>query len=121
MKIREISLNGNKYLFVNEFKYNSRGFVHKTVLLKNGIEISRNTSQYYNRTWESYEFASSMKSCVWKLLEEHKKDFIRIYKKMNNIKRLSGNKKEECMELLKQDLEYIELYKLLGELDYRYR
>lgn len=119
MEIRKVNLNGNLYEFINEYKSTRNGFKHVTHLFKNGREISSNTSHYINRSWEAYTYQSSMKSCVWKLLEEHKKDFIRIYKKMNNIKRLSGNKKEECMELLKQDLEYIELSKLLEELNHR--
>lgn len=43
------------------------GFRHVVRLLKDGHEVDKKSVPYYNRTWESFEFESAMKS----LLDKH--------------------------------------------------
>lgn len=89
MELRRITINNNEYVFCNESKGNRSGFYHKTTLLKNGIEVGSNKVQYYNRTWELYEFQSVMRGLVNQLIENINNDFINEYKEKYNISRLT--------------------------------
>ena len=119
MEIRYESINGNSYEFINQYKSTRNGFKHETYLVKNGREIAHGTCNYINRTYERYTYQSSMKNVVYGLLNELETDFIRAYKKMNNVKRLTKTRKEECMELIKEDFDYKELKELLDRLENR--
>jgi len=46
------------------------GFRHIAVLLRNGVEVDRDKSVYYNRTWESYEYESVIHSLLTKHFPE---------------------------------------------------
>ena len=119
MNTRIESINGNEWRFENEYKETRNGFKHHTRLFKNGKLFAENTSHYINRTWESYRFQSSMRCCVWQLIEEEEELAKRVFKKCNNIKRLTKNKKAEMMLELEQQQDYKELKELLDRLENR--
>ena len=117
MEIRKLK---NGYQFVNNWKSNRSGFVHETTLFNEyGRELGRYKCQYYNRTWECYEYQTVMKNCIYDLIEKKKKAFIQRSKEKKGIKRLLQKEKEiilQHFEQLKQTKEYRQIYK---ELDNR--
>lgn len=61
--------NINKHLLVVcEWKKNRSGFKHEATLIRNRYGQVSVKCQYYNRTWESYEY----ESVLFKLLEKSK-------------------------------------------------
>jgi hypothetical protein len=59
-----------EYTVACEWKKTRTGFKHEATLLRNGSEIDKTKVNYYNRTWESYEYETVIK----KLLSKHFKD-----------------------------------------------
>lgn len=118
MDITRKTINGNEYAFYNSFRGNRSGFVHETELYRNGILEGTNKIQYYNRTWESYEYQSVMRRCVSKLLEECKEAYKTAWKNDHGIKRLTESKRKEMEEELENNppknyAELKELYTML--------
>lgn len=98
MSIATKVINNNEYEFVNSSRGNRSGFVHETQLFKNGELIGEGKIQYYNRTWESYQYQSVMKRVVYMLLDEEFELFKTMYKRQNDIKRLTKQKEAEMMQ-----------------------
>lgn len=103
----------DRFSFVNESKGNRSGFYHRSVLLQNGIQIWEEKCQYYNRTWESYQFQSSMRSCVYSAIENEKKDVLYWFKKESGKTRLKQTEKDN---LFLQSDRIKELTELLNQL-----
>lgn len=117
MEIRKLS---NGYQFVNNSRGNRSGFVHETTLLNNnGLEVGNYKIQYYNRTWECYQYQSVMQSCIHNIIEKRKENFIRLSKEKYNIRRLTKEKREQA-EAVFENMEQIkELRKMYRELKNR--
>ena len=98
MIIRDMKVNDVNFRFVCESWSNSRGWGHRVVLFKNGIEINEAKIKYQNRTWECYVYQSCMEKAVRQLLEERKVDVIANYKRVNDLSRLSQKKKDEIID-----------------------
>lgn len=98
MSITKKVINNNEYEFVNRSRGNRSGFVHETALYKNGQLIGENKVQYYNRTWEVYQFQTVMKGVVNALLNEEFELFKTVYKRQHDIKRLTKAKEAEMMQ-----------------------
>lgn len=118
METRTFFINENQYEFINSFRGNRSGFVHETTLYRNGKWYGENKIQYYNRTWERYEYQSVMRGCVSKLLEECKKAYKTAWKNDHGIKRLTESKRKEMEEELENNppKNYAELKKLYARL-----
>lgn len=114
MSITKKVINNNEYMFINRSFGNRSGFVHETELYKNDILIGTNKIQYYNRTWECYQFQSVMRGVVSSLIEEYRDNFIKNWKAERNIKRLTNEKREAMQaDFEKMESEYhAELEKL---------
>ena len=107
MEIRKLS---NGYQFVNNSRGNRSGFVHETTLFNNnGLEVGNYKVQYYNRTWECYQFQTVMKNCISKIIEEKKDNFIRLAKE----------KREQAEQVFEEMEQIKELRKMYKELDNR--
>lgn len=91
-------INNNEYEFVNHFRGNRSGFVHETKLYRNNVLIGEHKIQYYNRTWERYEYQSVMKSITRILLDSEFEDFKTKWKNYHDIKRLTKTKEEIMMQ-----------------------
>ena len=117
MEIRELS---NGFKFVNNSRGNRSGFVHETTLFNNnGVEIGNYKIQYYNRTWECYQYQTVMKNCIYDIIEKRKNNFIRLSKEKYNIRRLTKEKREQA-EAVFENMEQIkELRKMYKELENR--
>ena len=117
MEIRKLS---NGYQFVNNSRGNRSGFIHETTLFNNiGLEVGTYKIQYYNRTWECYQFQTVMQSCISKIIEDKKNNFIRLAKEKYNIKRLTKEKREQAERVFEEMEQIKELRKIYKELDYR--
>lgn len=118
MTIVKKTINGNEFEFVNSFRGNRSGFVHETTLFRNGRMAGANRIQYYNRTWESYEYQSVMKGCVRELLEDCRTAWETAWKNNHGIKRLTEAKRNIMMEEFENDMpkNYAELKELYAEL-----
>jgi hypothetical protein len=58
-------INGTDYTIVNEWKKTRNGFKHESTLLNNTpFELMKVKVNYINRTWERFQFESSMKKLV---------------------------------------------------------
>lgn len=112
------TINGNEYTFYNNWRGNRSGFVHETELYKNGRFMGRNKIQYYNRTWESYDFQSVMIGVVRELLDDCRKSFESSWKNARNIKRLTEAKRQEMTAEFEGNLpeDYVEFYELYSML-----
>lgn len=64
MYSRTINVNNKDYNFIAAFRKNKNGFVHECEL-HIGFQQFDNKTQYYNRTWECYEFQSVMCSALY--------------------------------------------------------
>lgn len=98
MAEKTFTINGSEYIFINRFRGNRSGFVHETDLIRNGWTFGTHKIQYYNRTWERYEYQSVMKGCVHKLMESEKEDYIQHWKAAHGCKRLTAEKRKAMEE-----------------------
>lgn len=117
MEIRKFDKkNLKKFEFVNDYGYTSYGFYHNTTLFENGVIIMTNRCNYINRTWENYAYQTVMLGAVRKLLDNRETVIKAEYKRINNIKRLTKEKKTEIEKVVKQDKRIKELTALRTEL-----
>lgn len=116
MEIKKIVQNGHVYEFINQTWETYRAWGHDTTLFVDGIEKSHAHIRYYNRTWECYRYQTTMKSCVYSLLDRIENNFISDYKSDNNIKRLTKQKKQNAMDILSKNEKYQELRAVLNSL-----
>ena len=61
--MRIFNLN-NEYNVVCNWQKTRYGFRHIATLHKNGFEVARAKSCYYNRTWERFEFESVLNKLI---------------------------------------------------------
>lgn len=116
METKELMVNGNKYLFVNESRSTSNGFCHISTLFRNGYEIASHRCNYLNRTWEVYRYQTSMKCCVGDLLENVINKDLENFKTVNMYKKMTEARTKEFKDTLKYNKlfnEYTELKDLL--------
>lgn len=111
-----LNINGIDFNFYNKSRSNRSGFVHESTLFVNGQKIGSYKIQYYNRTWEVYQYQSVMKNLVYNLISSYTEKYKMNYKKDKNIKRLTEAKKAEMMDLLKNEKEYVILKELYNSL-----
>lgn len=112
METRNKTINNSTYTFVNECKGTRNGFKHTTTLLQNGVEVAENTCYYYNRTWECYEFETSMKGAVYTLIDSKLNRHLARYKEQNDILRFRRGEKERAIADFKDSDIYRELTQL---------
>lgn len=110
MDIRKIDLKAEGFnqeiIFINDTWETSNAWGHKSVLWIDGVEIATNKVRYYNRTWEAYQYQSCMCGIIYSLMDKISNEYIEHYKKINNIKRLSKNKREQAVEISHNDKKY---------------
>ena len=104
------TINGNVYVFHNEMPYCRDGFTHKSTLLRNGNVISEARAHYINRTWEVYQFQTSMRSAVQQEIDLQLRELIDHYKRENGKSRVSQAKKDELAASTPLMSELKELY-----------
>lgn len=98
MSITKKVINGNEYMFVNSSRGNRSGFVHETELYQNDRLISEYKIQYYNRTWESYQYQSVMRGAVNILIGEMQESYKENWKNVHGFKKLTEARKKALHE-----------------------
>lgn len=68
------NINGNltNYKIVCSYKSNRTGFKHTANLFISSYQLAETSTQYYNRTWESYTYQSVILQAIDIALEETK-------------------------------------------------
>lgn len=103
MKDKKIIRIFKNYIFVNYTTYNYYGFREHSDLYINNRFLESNSIQYYNRSWQVYDYQCSMRGCINKLIESQK-DYIKDnYKESNNIKRITKEKQKDLNKLYNND------------------
>jgi hypothetical protein len=88
-------INGHNYMIHSRVASSHTGFAHVSTLIRDGREIATKRVNYYNRTWESYQYQTSMRLVVEHVMRKEHEQLITLYKCANGLKRLSAAKKEE--------------------------
>ena len=101
MKDKKIIKIFKSYTFVNYTTYNYYGFKEHSDLYINNYFLHSESIQYYNRSWQVYEYQSSMRKCVNALIESLKNDLKNEFKTINNIKRITEKQKKELEKYYK--------------------
>lgn len=118
MKDKKIIKIYKNYTFVNYTTYNYYGFKEHSDLYINNYCLTSQSIQYYNRSWQVYEYQSSMRKSINTLIESLKKDLKEEYKQINNIKRITKEKEKDLKEYFKTSKvlkEYKEILKRINK------
>ena len=114
MNYRKFVIDNKEIVFVNHWRGNRSGFVHETELYIDGRKTSAARCQYYNRTWESYEYQSVMLSAVYsareRITERERVHFMDV----NGYKRLTAARKAAFLESIESN-ESIKFYNKIPE------
>jgi hypothetical protein len=113
----------NRIIYVNEVKYeficmtdkNYNGFKHIAKLYINGRFANRKERQYYNRTWEKYDYQSVMLDIIKEQIEILNSWYLEKFKTEKGYKRMTDKRKLEFSDYIALDSVY---EKELKELQY---
>lgn len=94
---KTINYKNHEYLFsfVNESKNTRNGFSHNTHLFLNDHYLESGKINYINRTWESYQYQTSMYQAVKNYLNAIIERYKRWFLEKNNYKRMTKERKKE--------------------------
>lgn len=109
---KNFSIGNSRFELTNAHIDKRDGFNHRTKLFHNGNFVIETETHYINRTWERYQFQTSMKVTIKKAMEQLENSYIRIFKEQNNIKRLTAKRRIEAMEQLENKSIYKDLLEL---------
>ena len=95
----------------------SNSWGHKAELIHNNdYTLNKYKIRYYNRTWETYQYQSVIKSVLNDYITQVINEYINDYKYTNNIKRLKSQQREELTRQAKQTPLFEKLNTFYGEL-----
>lgn len=121
MQIFKTTHNGNEYEFICEFGNTRNGFKHECRLFVNDRFETSATCQYYNRTWESYDYQSVMLRAVGILMEQHESFLKHCFKSENGYEKMTAKRKEEFGKILAADSLMLELHEVKEKLHKGFR
>lgn len=104
----------NRIIYVNEVKYefvclrenNYDGFKHIARLYVDGEFVNKCERQYYNRTWEMYDYQSVMIDIIKEQIEYLNTFYIEKFKTEKGYKRMTDKRKLELDNYLKDNVKY---------------
>ena len=109
-------INGVKFTLVCESWNTRNSWGHEVTLYKNDtLKVGRVKIRYYNRTWESYQYQSAIKSVIIGVLEKIKAAAKKAFLTLHNYKVLTKKRAAAFLEFLNQDNTYNmynELYRM---------
>lgn len=109
-------INGVKFTLVCESWSTRNSWGHEVTLYKNDYyKIGLAKIRYYNRTWESYQYQSAIKSVIYNTIEAIKSAAKIAFKELHHYKVLTKKRAAEFAKYLAKDPEftlYNELYKM---------
>ena len=103
----------NDYEIIAETWESSRNWGHRALLYKKDMFITKYKATYYNRTWESYQYQSVVKSVILKYIDYLADELFVKYKAKHGLKRLTPTEKSA---IIKADDRIAELENWLDEL-----
>lgn len=115
--LKEITVDGRKVVFYNRSENTRNGFKHISEMFIDGENVSKGTRQYYNRTWEKYQYQSAMKTAVYNSINENRKSIEYSYRLENSINRMTKKHRENLEMILVQDNRLIFLNKIVEQLE----
>ena len=104
------------YLIVNNSGSTRSGFYHDSTLIFGDIEMAHYRAHYLNRTWECYTFQTSMMGAVREYKRYYEDLYLDQFKRKNNYKKLTAQRKAEFEEFLNKQEKIIISNKMLEEL-----
>lgn len=113
---KTVEVNGKKYTFFNESGNTRSGFYHKSVLFINDNEVIDNRCNYYNRTWECYQYQTVMKYCLYKLKNNRVERLKERFKTENGYSKMTQKRLEEFQKVVDNDALYNEYMAVLEAL-----
>ena len=109
-------INGVKFTLVCESWSTRNSWDHEVTLYKNDYaKIGRAKIRYYNRTWESYQYQTAIKSVIYDVIAKIKAAAKIVFKELNHYKVLTKKRAAEFAKYLANDPDYTiynELYKM---------
>lgn len=109
----EFTVNGKVFSFDNMATYPREGFNHFSTLCINGIEVAKAKVHYINRTWEAYQFQTTMGAAVRTLQGQMIDSAIHRYQHTNGITRFKRGQRQAVIDQATQSPEYQELELLI--------
>ena len=118
MSMTKKTVNGIEYTFFNSSYGNRSGFVHESELYRDGKPMGGARIQYYNRTWECYQFQTVMAKIVGELIEICEESYKTAWKNEHDVKRLTKAKSDIMWADFQNNppMNYIELTELYSML-----
>lgn len=98
-----ININGHDISFYNRSEGTRNGFRHVSSMFLDHEHVGCGICNYLNRTWEWYTFQTSMIRAVENRMDERSDRLESIYRRNNNIKRMTAAKRGEFEKILDAD------------------
>lgn len=109
-------INGVKFTLVCDTYNIHNSWGHEVTLYKNDtFKVGRAKVRYYNRTWESFQYQSAIKSVIFNAIQEIKAAAKKVFLSVHNYKVMTKKRAAAFLEYLKQDNTYNmynELYRM---------
>lgn len=109
-------INGVKFTFVCESWRTRNSWGHEVTLYKNDtFKVGRAKIRYYNRTWERYQYQSTIKRVIFNAIEEKKAAAKKAFLTLHNYKVMTKKRAFEFIVFLTKDPAYNmynELYRM---------
>ena len=113
MMNRMIMVNDKKYSFNCRTESNYNGFKHIATLYIDDNCVSKSSRQYYNRTWERYEYQSVMIDLIKEQMEVLDSWYLDKFKTEKGYKNMTEKRKWEFATYIGCNREYREELKEL--------
>ena len=81
-----------KHTFKNQTAATRNGFKHISTLYIDGRQIASATMYYYNRTWEAYQYRTSMRAATDKAMKQIESKELDRYKAGHGYKRMTAQR-----------------------------
>lgn len=100
-------INGVKFTLVCESWQTKTAWGHKVSLYRNySFLVGSAKIRYYNRTWEKYQYQSTIKSVIYNAIQDIKAVAKKAFLTLHNYKVMTKKRAAEFTEYLAKDLEY---------------
>lgn len=80
------------HTFQNHTSATRNGFKHVSTLYINGYPVATATMYYYNRTWEAYQYRTSMRAATGKAMKQVEAAELSSYKAGHGYKRMTAQR-----------------------------
>lgn len=93
METKKFKIGRHNIEFENYYLGTRNGFKHSTILYIDGYQLVSGTCYYINRTWERYNYQSSMLKAAYTLRKQLVADITKQYKEYKGFKVINANRK----------------------------